>query len=720
VTVASDIVVEISSYQAPALTKTRPTRHRFTWTDLSERFLKHRRSETKNVAGWSPAIYQEGHTRGNDYVISVSCAVGDFDHCTNDDLLAVKDRLAELGLAYVLYSTYSCTPDELAFRVVIPFTESVGKDEWNDVWHRCNAHLFGGKNDKQTKDQSRFFYVPSAPPDALVFAERHDGSTLDIASLPPAPYGVADEHEPLDHDLIINGIPEGERDWTLYRMACDMRGKGVPIEYALLTIVEAARRCSPPFDESEAEKKVVQAYRQFQPNPVITLNGHVQPSELQGTATPFPVDALPEAFQRYIERVARLKVCPPEYIAIPLLVSAGTAIGNVAKIRLNATWSEGPNLFAALIGDPGAKKTPAIQQAMRPLTRLQRTLSKQYEKEAEQHKREMAHWESLPKKERGPEPSKPTYKHVVVNDVTIEKLAEVMAAAKGVALSHDELAAWVRAMDQYRGGKGSDRQHYLSMWSGTAIKVDRKSSPVPIVVESPCLGVVGGIQPEMLTELADTRGRNDGFLDRLLWSYPDPIEDRWVPDDGESDNIDELDEMFTALYACYGTSDLVGHHVPLEVRLSPEASAVWAFWYTDHASDRNLGNLPQNLAGPWAKMGSQLARITLILHMIESSTNIVSADTLGRAIRIVEYFKDHARRVFAELSESRGGADLKILETLKREGELSQKNIRRKVFHDHMTGDKVRGLLMELEERGLVAQRTEETAGRPAIMWSLA
>lgn len=720
-TVTSEVIVEISSYQAPALTKTRPTRHRFTWDNLSEGFLKHRRSQTKNVAGWSPAIYEEGRTRGNDYVVSVSCAVGDFDHCTNDDLLAVKDRMAELGLTYVLYSTYSCTPDELAFRVVVPFTEPASKDEWNDVWHRCNAHLFGGKNDKQTKDQSRFFYVPSAPPDALVFAERHDGATLDIAALPPAPYGAADEHEPLDHDLIINGIPEGERDWTLYRMACDMRGKGVPIEYALLTIVEAARRCSPPFDESEAEKKVVQAYRQFQPNPVLSLNGHVQPSELQDAATPFPIDALPEEFRVFVEHVSRLKVCPPEFVAVPLLVASGAMLGNVVGLVLNSSWIERPQIFAAIVGPPGAKKSPAITAALAPVRGIQQKLGDQYMKALTRYRAEKARWDKIPKKEREDHdpPTAPTYSHVMTNDVTTEKLAEMLAKSKGILLSHDELAAWVLSMDQYRSGKGADRQHFLSMWTGTSFKVDRKINPEPIYVKHPCLGIIGGIQPEMLTSLVDKQGRSDGFLDRILWAYPESLPGHWVDDDDMDTSA--INEVFQKLYDCYGTTDLLGNHVELKLRFSDESRGIWKEWYNETEDDIGQQRIERSLEGSWAKMPSQCARIAVILHMINGdNANTISADTLRRAIAITEYFKGQCRRVFASLSALAGKDEgLRVLEYLKEHGEVSQTEIANKVFMKHKRADDMGALLTDLESRGLIARREELTAGPKRTLWSL-
>src|SRR5262249_48351449 len=141
---------------------------------------------------------------------------------------------------------------------------------------------------------------------------------------------------------------------------------------------------------------------------------------------------------------------------------------------------------------------------------------------------ELAVWDATKKTERGPKPTPPTFPHVFTTDATVEALAPMLLASKGLALIKDELVGWVRGMDAYRSGRGADRQHYLSMWARTTIKVDRKgNNGAPILVSRPVLAVVGGIQPDLLPDLADTTQREDGFVDRLLWSYPLPCPDRW-------------------------------------------------------------------------------------------------------------------------------------------------------------------------------------------------
>jgi hypothetical protein len=72
----------------------------------------------------------------------------------------------------------------------------------------------------------------------------------------------------------------------------------------------------------------------------------------------------------------------------------------------------------------------------------------------------------------------------------------------------------------YRGGRGGDRQAFLSLWAVAPIKVDRKGQE-SIFITEPVVSVTGGVQPEMLGELAEAAGRRDGFLERILWSFPE-------------------------------------------------------------------------------------------------------------------------------------------------------------------------------------------------------
>lgn len=67
-----------------------------------------------------------------------------------------------------------------------------------------------------------------------------------------------------DTSTILQGVPEGKRDDTLFRLACRLRrqlGDGARSAVELL-ILQAASNSDPPFPEDQARRKVEQAFRQ--------------------------------------------------------------------------------------------------------------------------------------------------------------------------------------------------------------------------------------------------------------------------------------------------------------------------------------------------------------------------------------------------------------------------------------------------------------------------
>ncbi|MBO8158846.1 DUF927 domain-containing protein [Thermosyntropha sp.] len=65
----------------------------------------------------------------------------------------------------------------------------------------------------------------------------------------------------IDPKKVLAGVPEGERDITLFRYASSLRARGVKKEEAEALICIAAANCSPPFPEKEALAKVESAWK---------------------------------------------------------------------------------------------------------------------------------------------------------------------------------------------------------------------------------------------------------------------------------------------------------------------------------------------------------------------------------------------------------------------------------------------------------------------------
>ena len=89
---------------------------------------------------------------------------------------------------------------------------------------------------------------------------------------------------------------------------------------------------------------------------------------------PFLLETLPSSVRQLVTESAAALVAPPDFIAVPLLVATGAAIGDALELELKPGGPERANLYAACVGDPGSKKSPSFRLALRPLYHVQARL----------------------------------------------------------------------------------------------------------------------------------------------------------------------------------------------------------------------------------------------------------------------------------------------------------------------------------------------------------
>jgi putative DNA primase/helicase len=376
-------------------------------------------------------------------------------------------------------------------------------------------------------------------------------------------------------------------------------------------------------------------------------------------APPFPVGAMPEGCRRLIEEAAAAIGCPPDFVGLPMLAVLGSAIGNSRVLRLKGGWEEGAAIYAAVIADPGEKKTPALKVALEPAKRAQAALREEYKREEDEHKREQREYE-VDKKDAAkageaapPPPQPPTMDRTLVEDTTVERLAGIQAEnPRGVVVVRDELSGWARAMDQYKqGGRGADRQFWLSAWSNSYVSVDRKSQPHPLIVTRPFVSLFGAIQPTVLPELGE--GRDDGLLDRFLFAYPDARLSGWTDAEISENAESSYASLYDRLRQLYMYTDEYGDPNPERIHFAPDAKAVMVDAINTHRSEMYAPGFPARLKGPYSKLEGYFARLILILATARAANTGVAErvetnDVLA-AVVLLDYFKAHARRVYVGL-----------------------------------------------------------------------
>jgi hypothetical protein len=372
-------------------------------------------------------------------------------------------------------------------------------------------------------------------------------------------------------------------------------------------------------------------------------------------AVPFPVGVLPPALAELVDEAAECLGCPPDYPAVACLAAASGAIGRSVALALKDGWVESASIYAALVGDPGMTKSPALHLAARPLWRLTEELLR-----AHREREEAA-------AEEDTEAPAPPLPRVAVDDTTVEALAPILREnPRGIVMVRDELTAWVAGLNQYKNGKGADRQFFLSAWSGSPVMVDRKGHPgrAPIHVPRPFLSVVGALTPAMLTSLSESRGRDDGFLDRMLFCLPDRVRVRWDPRGIRPAISARWDEAVRRLWARPLAVGDDARPRPQLVAPTPEAAEVFAHWFDTHCAEAEDADFPAHLRGAWSKFRAYCGRLALVLALLRRAFDpaipddapppAVDARDMDAAIRLVAYFKCHTRRVRALL---RGGGE---------------------------------------------------------------
>ncbi|MBX7104508.1 MAG: DUF3987 domain-containing protein [Gemmataceae bacterium] len=370
-------------------------------------------------------------------------------------------------------------------------------------------------------------------------------------------------------------------------------------------------------------------------------------AEIQAPA--FPREILPGPLAKLADEIAYSMNAPVDFPAVTMLALASGAIANSRAISPKRSYQESPLVFAGLIGRPGVVKSPVLGILRNAFDRRQTELLRDWKDELEV-------WEGRDPKERGP---RPTAQRVLVSDTTTETLGLLISEnPRGLIQVRDELMELVAGLNQYKGGKGADRQFYLKIWSCDPLLIDRKSDRSagggPLYSPRSFCSIVGGLQPDVLTQFRQMR-INDGFLDRWLWCYPEEL-----PAAGA--NVLEVSDALRGQWA--GVIDRLlalpmeqrddGTTRPHYILLTTEAREYWLEADREIATALNVEEFPECLRGAWIKLRTYLLRLALILHCLrnalgESVGEYIDGESIRRAFLLVEYFQGHARKVYAAI-----------------------------------------------------------------------
>ncbi len=400
---------------------------------------------------------------------------------------------------------------------------------------------------------------------------------------------------------------------------------------------------------------------------------------------PFPSDVLPEPVRSFVTGAAGAVGCDPSFVALPLLAALAAAIGNRRRIALKPGWSEPAIVWAAVVGESGSKKSPAMERALSPTRQKQvetmnrhRQAMAEYQPKVLQWEKDLGLWKRCRSDEAPPErPVEPVAQRWWADDTTVEALAVLLQQNPGgLLLARDELSGWLNSFDQYKSGNGGDVARWIEMFGGRPMVVDRKSgNPRTICVPRAAVSLCGGIQPAILARALGRKYRENGLAARLLLAWP-PWQPKQWSEAGVSPELEaRIAALLGRLYELVPATDENGDAQPVLVPLSEDGKSEWVKFYNAHGQEQ--ANLSGDLSAAWSKLEGYAARFALIFHLVRcadddptlADAGAIDARSVLAGAALSRWFGNEARRVYAMLDESDDERDCReLVDLIQRKG----------------------------------------------------
>ena len=352
----------------------------------------------------------------------------------------------------------------------------------------------------------------------------------------------------------------------------------------------------------------------------------------------FPIDIFPSQIQALIKDAENTVGFNKDYLSAGILSICATALGNSVTL-FNGSYSSQPILWLAIIGRQGIGKTHPLNFAKNPMEKKDKDSYTEF-------KGHLKAFESQDKKGR-----KPVLKKSLLTDFTPEKLAETLQHNdKGVLIFKDELMGWINSFDQYN--KGGDQQKYLEFFNGGTLTVDRLSKD-PIRVEKTNVNILGGLQPKKLKTLASNGRSDDGFLSRILFVYPRNLKpNKFTGKSIDKIHVENYIKFILSLYdapAC-------------ELKTKESQIEIFQHWQHKKVEESFNDDIETSIQ---AKLETYVWRLTLIIEMmhqvsISKFEDTISDNSINKSIKLIEYFRINALRVFDKMISTNPLEDLPL------------------------------------------------------------
>lgn len=450
-----------------------------------------------------------------------------------------------------------------------------------------------------------------------------------------------------------------------------------------------ANKCIPPLETEELNTIWKSALKYYQSS--ITINpNYIKPDEYNNPAwdeiiplddvnlPAFPIDALPDALKDYVVDVAESTQTPIDMAGVASLAIMSIAMQPRYKVVGKSDWEEQLSLYCMIVAEPSDRKSAVFNQIIKVIQSFEADYNERHSidvlKSQEEHSSLEKRYKKASKDYENGKITKDEYdeafskysSHKVIkpisltlDDVTSESLTNEIESQDGcIALVSSEGGIFDILSGSYTNFPNIDI--FLKGYSGDFIKVSRIGRP-SLYVKNPRLTILLTVQPKVLENVVNNgtfTGR--GLSARFLYSVPKSLvgSRRFETKPIDFDNKKRFSDLIHEILNEPRT-------ITKFISLSDDAYLLLKDYYESFES-RLITDLKE--IGGWAgKLVGNILRISALITRArnvrydaflytpstdDSAEWMVQKEDMENAIRLGDYFLEHARYAFNFMDDS--------------------------------------------------------------------
>lgn len=386
---------------------------------------------------------------------------------------------------------------------------------------------------------------------------------------------------------------------------------------------------------------------------------------------PYPDQAFPLLMWHAIHEVQHNIQAPHALVSMAVLGAASLACQGLISVKLPTGKECAVSLNLLCIAESGERKSTVDALIYRPFHDADQLAASRYKVNLENYRAEMNMWtmervvlqRPLPKARRDGkaseelalermahakrEPSRPRLRQFIRENITSRALVNVLEGTnESIGLITDEGDVLFR----------SDAMKHVGMlnrvWDSPALLPLDRMECEHVYVSRPCVTVSIQSQSAVVKKhfaKGDNTARGSGHLARYLIAWPASTQGWRVVHTAEHvwEHLPALQARFSELINAYVTAIEAGIVSRQVIEFSDDAKARW---FQQAATTEWLlrpGDYLHDLNDFGSKAMEIVARVAALLHHVSGDEGTISLDILERAIAIVSWHVDEAKRLFS-------------------------------------------------------------------------